>query len=61
MAESDGGTQSFLSWSVYNGDAHGYKFRVFEDLDELKMANLHRDIRAELIEALGVEVEELDI
>ena len=50
-----------LSWMVYQGHAHDYRFQVFEDLDELKMAELHRDVAAEIIEALGVQVEELDI
>ena len=50
-----------FSWAVYAGDAHNYRFQVFDDLDVLKNSGFPRDVTAAIVEALGVEIEELDI
>lgn len=50
-----------LSWVVDGLADPRYEFQVFEDIDGLRAAGLHPDVAPELLEKIGVEIEELDI
>ncbi len=50
-----------LSWVVDGVYDPRYEFYVFHDIDGLRAAGLHPNLAPEIVEKVGVEVEELDI